>query len=85
MNEVTVSMSIERYKQLESAETALQMLHKTDSRYFLYKPYHGMYLISDSEHAAIVMAKEAKDAIEARDHIIQKVREFENRTGKTVF
>jgi chaperonin cofactor prefoldin len=83
MIETTVTMSLERFKELESAETALHMVNK--GKYFVYKSYGTVWMVSDDNHAAIQLLKERNEAVEARDSVIQKVRDYEIKTGKKVF
>lgn len=84
-NTTTVTMSLKRFKELESFEKAFEEMKKDTGKFIWYTGYHGDYLVEVSNEPNKQLLEELKIAVEFRDNTISKVREYENRTGKKVF
>lgn len=82
MIETSVTMSLERFKELESCEKAIQAMNSNE-KYYIHKNY-SEYFIESSDKASIDMLQRMSRAETERNDIIQKVREYERKTGKTV-
>lgn len=79
-----VTMSLERFKQLESYEKVFMALSKNE-KFIWYKAWDEGYVVDISCEAPAQLVRELKQSVEFRDDTIRKVREYEKRTGKQVF
>jgi len=75
--EPTVSMTLSRYKELESAEIALDLLKRNPTGYYVTH-YHGQeYMLSSESFAAVDLAEKLTQAIKERDETIKRWRSGE--------
>lgn len=79
-----VTMSLERFKELESYEAVFKALSKNE-KFIWYKGWDDGYVVDVSNEAPAKLVQELRDAVEMRDITIHKVRDYENKTGKKVF
>lgn len=80
----TVTMSLQRFKQLESYEAVFNALSE-NKKFLWYKAWNDGYVVDISCETPAKLIQELKYAVESRDETIRKVREYETRTGKKVF
>lgn len=79
-----VTMSLERFKELESYEKVFIALSKNE-KFIWYKGWDDGYVVDIGCEAPAKLVNELANAIELRDVTIKKVRDYENKTGKKVF
>lgn len=76
--DTTVTMSLERFKELESAEIALKRISTDDKIYVSSGSFCGsLYVIFSRDKMLESLRNEAKRANEYRDYILQSVQDFE--------
>jgi hypothetical protein len=81
----SVTISLDRYKELESAETSLYAILSDKQKYFITHSWGQQFYISSDNFAAVELRQKLDQAIEDRDKTIKKVREFEKSKGIKVF
>lgn len=79
-----VTMTLERFKELESYEKVFNALSKNE-KFLWYKGWDDGYVVSIDCESPAKLIRELRDAVQMRDDTISKVREYENKTGKKVF
>lgn len=79
-----VTMSLERFKELESYEKVFIALSRNE-KFIWYKGWDDGYVVSIDCEPPAKLINELRDAVEMRDDTIRKVRDYENKTGKKVF
>lgn len=86
-SEPTVTMTLSDFKEMEGKCKALDMIrsgeHGTILLYRFYSTYGDYIVIGDEANAKLV--RDLKSAVTMRDDVIKTVREYEQKTGKTVF
>lgn len=85
--DVTVSMPLDRFKQLESAELAIQMMKRSDKFYAHFNSYsrYPEFIFPTKEDLIAELVGQRDEAIKRRDETIAKVRAFEEKTKQKVF
>ena len=85
--ETTVTMSLERYKELESYEQVFHKMVNVDkeNKYVWASASGRSFLIMESDEANAELGRLLNQARRERDHTIQKVREYEEKHNKKVF
>lgn len=83
--ETCVTMSLERYKELESYEKAFQLLKMDTGKFIWGSALGNEYLVELSNEPNAQLVQQLKIAIELRDKIIEEVREYQEKTGKKIF
>lgn len=71
-NQTTVTMSLKRYKELESYEIAFNELKKDTGRFLWHDSSYGEYLVELSNEPNAKLLRDLRSAIELRDAIINK-------------
>lgn len=79
-----VTMTLDRFKQLESYEAVFNALSENE-KFIWYKAWDDGYVVSIDCETPAKLIKELRDAVQMRDDTIRKVRDYEKRTGKKVF
>lgn len=80
--ETTVTMSIERYKELEEKEKSLTEYMMSGKMHY-HRSSYGTYLTNDESTKELLI--ELSGAIEATDATISKMREAEQKHGKKLW
>lgn len=80
--ETTVTMSLDRYKELEAKENTLKEYFQSGLMHY-HRSSYGEYLTGDQ--STITLLKDLENAINHRDNIIQKVREAEKKHGVKIW
>lgn len=82
MMEISVKMSLARYKELEAKEQTLLDYQRSGIMHY-HKSSYGVYLTGEESTKRLL--EDLKNAIDHRDDIIQKMKEAEKKHGKKLW
>ena len=85
MIETTVTMSLERFKELESYEKAFELLKRDSGKFLWARGFGYEYLVELSNEPNATLARDLDTAVKMRDDIINEVRQWEMHNHKKVF
>ncbi len=85
-----VTMSLDRYKQLESAEQVLEQIRlgqkDVNGRWLSLFTYWGLsYSIINSDELNLRLSKDLEASMNMYNDVVKEVREYESKTGRKVF